>query len=750
MKRYFDLQRRQFLKAGLVAGSGLVLGTTLLVPRAAVSGVMDESQDGALSANLFVALRPDGTVEITCHRSDMGQQIRTAVAQIVADEMEVSWDQVRVIQALGDPAYGDQNTDGSRSIRYNFDRLRQMGASARYMLEQAAADHWGVKRSECSANQHKVVHTSGKSLGYGELAAKAVKVEPPKTEHLKLKDRKDWRYIGQGKASIDLADIVSGQATFAADVRAPEARVAVIERPKVVFSKVASFNAEAARKVKGVIDVIELPPSNPPTGFFPKGGVAVIAETTWAAMQGRKALDVKWDLSDNKDYDSDTFRKTLIDSVNKSGEMVRTKGDAKAALKKSDLTHAAEYYVPHLSQAPMEPPCATASYRDGKVEVWAATQNPQADMETVAGLLELDKSDVTVHVTLLGGGFGRKSKPDFSAEAAFLSKKLGEPVRVQWTREDDIQHGFYHAVSAQRLEAALDKEHKIAAFYHRTAFTPIASTFSAGANKPMSFELDLGFTDSPVYTPNLLLERGEAQAKTRIGWMRSVSNIFHAFAVQSFIAELADKAGEDQKDFLLKTIGPDRIIDFEAQKASYSNYSSPAKEYPYDTARLRRVTERAAEMAEWGRKLPKGHGLGIAAHRSFVTYVATVVEVSVSDAGELDIVKVWIAIDAGTVVNRDTVINQCEGGSIYGLSCAMGQINFKNGEAQESNFHNYTVARIQDSPLEFEVDVVDSTAPPAGVGEPPTPPFAPALCNAIFAATGKRIRQLPIGDSLKG
>ena len=563
---YFDLNRRQFLKTSAIGA--LVLGTYFVgsAPRA-FAGVLEQPSEQAKRANLFIALCPDGMVEITCHRSEMGQQIRTAIAQIVADEMEAAWDKVVVIQGKGDPKYGDQNTDGSRSIRYNMQRLREMGASVRYMMQHAAAKYWKVDPQTCTANQHVVTHSSGKTLAYKDLIDLALGITPPEPDKLTLKTRKEWRYINTGMAHIDLTDLVTGKATFAADVREPKALVAIIERPPVVGGVVKSFDASAAKAINGVVDVIEMPVPKGAPQFQPKGGIAIVAKNTWAAWQARKALNVVWDDGKNGDYNSESFKKSLLQTVNEPQAHVREKGDTTSVLAKSSNKLVADYYAPHLNQAPMEPPCATAMYNKDSVDIWAATQNPQADMKTVAALLGMDESKINVHVTMLGGGFGRKSKPDFSAEAAYISMKTGKPIRVQWTREDDIQHSFYHAVSAQHIEASLNEKGNIEAYLHRTAFSPIMSTFQEGASAPGGFELDLGFTDNPILAPNMKLERGEAPAKARIGWMRSVTNIFHAFAIQSFIAEAAHKAGRDQKDYLLETIGPDRILDVTDRKS---------------------------------------------------------------------------------------------------------------------------------------------------------------------------------------
>ena len=410
---YFDMNRRSFLKSTAAAGA-LVLGTYFMggAPRA-MAGVLAKPAENAKRANLFIALRPDGMVEVTCHRSEMGQQIRTAIAQIVADEMEAAWDKVIVIQGKGDPKYGDQNTDGSRSIRFNMQRLREMGASVRYMMQHAAAKRWGVEPSTCVAEQHVVTHTSGKTLAYKDLVDDALTITPPEADKLKLKERKEWRYINTGMAHIDLQDIVTGKATFAADVREPKALVAIIERPPVVGGKMKSFNADKAKAVNGVVDVIEIPAPKGAPQFQPKGGLAIIANNTWAAWQGRKALDVTWDDGANGDYNSANFKEQLLNTVNAPQALVREKGDALSVLEKASDKLVADYYVPHLAQAPMEPPCATAMYYKDRVDVWAATQNPQADMETVGAMVGMDKEKINVHVTMLGGAFGRKSKPDF-------------------------------------------------------------------------------------------------------------------------------------------------------------------------------------------------------------------------------------------------------------------------------------------------------------------------------------------------
>jgi isoquinoline 1-oxidoreductase beta subunit len=429
--------------------------------------------------------------------------------------------------------------------------------------------------------------------------------------------------------------------------------------------------------------------------------------------------------------------------------LVRKEGDADAALKAADKVITGEYYLPHLAHVAMEPPVAVANVSGDKAEIWAPVQSAGGTREDVAKTLGIPEGNVTVNVTLLGGGFGRKSKCDFALEAALLSKELGAPVKVQWTREDDLHHDFLHTVSVERIEAGLDKDGKVIAWRHRSVAPTIASTFAAGAKHAAAFELGMGLVDMPFEIANISCENPEAAAFTRIGWFRSVSNIPRAFAVQSMVGEIANATGRDQKETLLALIGTPRIVK-PAVKDMW-NYGEPYDSYPIDTARLRKVVELVAEKGEWGRAVAKGHGLGIAVHRSFVSYIATIVEVAVDDKGKLTVPRVDTAIDCGFAANPERIRSQIEGAAVMGLSLARyGEISFKNGRVEQGNFNDFPVARIDESPPITHVHIVPAgiDVPSSGVGEPGVPPFAPALCNAIFAATGKRIRRLPIGNQL--
>lgn len=752
--RVEKISRRSILK-GLGVTGGFVLAAPVM-PRQALAyetGAGKMPHGVVVDPRVFVSVAPDGIVTIIGHRAEMGTGVRTSLPLIVAEEMEADWSRVKVQQAHGDEVkFGNQDTDGSRSTRHYLIPMRQIGASARTMLEQAAAKRWGVPATEVKAVNHEVVHSaSGRKLGFGELAADAAKESVPSIEGLKLKDPKTFRYLGKGQVGIvDLHDITTGKAHYGADVRLPGMKYAAIARPPVTGGKLVSFDPEAALKVPGVEKVMQVRGWPWPSKFQPLGGVAVIARNTGAAIKGRDALKLVWDDGPNGKYDSAAYRKELEEASRKPGLVLRKEGDADAALKSADKVIVGEYYIPHLAHVAMEPPVAVADVKGDKAEIWAPVQSPGGTREDVAKTLEIPEANVTVNVTLLGGGFGRKSKCDFALEAALLSKELGAPVKVQWTREDDIHNGFLHTVSAERIEAGLDKSGKVIAWRHRSVAPSIASTFAAGAVHQAPFEIGMGLVDMPFEIANISCENPEAAAHTRIGWFRSVSNIPRAFAVQSMVGEIAQATGRDQKDMLLDLIGSPRIVKPDVK--DLWNYGEPQDSYPIDTARLRKVVELVAEKGEWGRKVPKGHGLGIAAHRSFVSYIATIVEVAVDDKGKLTVPRVDTAIDCGTYVNPERIASQIEGAAIMGLSLAKyGEITFKDGKVQQKNFDDFQVVRMDDSPLVTNVYIVPpaSDTPPSGVGEPGVPPFAPALINAIFAATGKRIRALPIGKQLE-
>ena len=704
---------------------------------------------------VFVSIAADGSVTIIAHRAEMGTGVRTSLPMVVADELEARWDKVSVVQAQGiESKYGNQNVDGSRSVRHFFAPMRRVGAAARQMLEAAAAARWGVPVAQVKAVQHEVIHTAtGKRFGYGELAADAAKQPIPKGDALRLKKAADFRYIGKGKlAVVDLADIGRGKAVYGQDKHLPGMVYAVVARPAVLGAKLRSAQKDKALAVPGVKALVDIPAYKGAPAFQPLGGVAVVARNTWAATKGREALVLDWDEGPHASYDSAAYRKELEKSANSPGKVLRSNGDLEAAVKNAgnQALVKADYYVPHLAHASMEPPTATALLSADKshCEIWTSVQAPEAARELVAAALGLKLEQVTVNVLLLGGAFGRKSKPDFAVEAALIAKTMpGTPVKVVWTRDDDIQHDFYHAVAADHLESVLDAKGMPQTWLHRSAAPSISSLFQEGAKGQSSMEMGMGAINMPYQIPHVRIETGEVEAHTRIGWFRSVYNIPHAFAAQCFIAELAHRAGKDHKQYALELIGPPRKLNPEKDLSDSWNYTESPTLYPYDTGRLRAVIEAATRGARWGRKLPKGHGLGLAFCYSFMSYSAMVVEAAVDDKGNVKVIAVDTALDCGPQINPERIRSQLEGGVIMGMSLAMSsEITFAKGRVQQSNFHDYEVLRHADQPQTIRTHLVGGgmDVPLGGVGEPPLPAVAPALANAIFAATGKRVRSLPI------
>ena len=757
-----NLSRREFLKNTGITGA-MVLGAQV-VPNPLLAGAQAQSTGASIQPNLFVSIAGDGMVTITCSRSEMGQGVRTGIPMILADELEADWQRVSIWQAPGDaekydPAGKDgQNTDGSRSTRHHLDVMRELGAAGRYVLEQAAARKWGVDAGEVYAKDHRLYHTgSGRSFDFGEVVDAAAGIEVPAgADAPKLKDPSQWKYIGRDMPVVDNYDMSTGGADFGADVTIPGMKIAVVARAPVYRGKAKSFDATEALKVQGVEQVVEIPalPDDTPAEFRALGGIAVIGTNTWSVLEGRRKLAIEWDEGPNAVHDSSAYNDQLRVAARAGGHVIRDRGNVDEAFAAADQVLEAEYFVPYFIHTPMEPPAAIVDANARPVKIVTSTQSPNETRQYVAEALGLDKSEIECQVTLLGGGFGRKSKPDFACEAAILSQMIGSPVRVQWTREDEIRNGYYHAASAHRLKAGLDASGKVTGWHHSGAWPSLIGLWAPGIKTGHPIEYGLGLIDTPYDgVPNLRIENGEADVMIRVGWYRSVNNIQHAFAMNCFANELAAAAGRDPVEFLLELIGEADVMDLAKDGVEdHWNYGDSVEEWPIMPKRLSNVLRVAAAKSGYGKPMPAGHGLGLACHRSFHSYVASAVHVVVRDDGSLHIPQVDMVVDCGRYVNPEGVRKQIEGAAIYGNTVARhGLISTTRGAVDQSNFHDYPVTRMNDAPLDVRVHIVEDFVHlrPCGVGEPGVPPYTPALVNAIYNATGKRIRQLPIGDQLK-
>ncbi|HEV2469380.1 MAG TPA: xanthine dehydrogenase family protein molybdopterin-binding subunit [Candidatus Sulfotelmatobacter sp.] len=700
------LSRREFVSAGVAAGAGLVIGFYL--PHG------HESQKESFSPNAYLRITPDNKVTVVVARSEMGQGVRTALPMILAEELEADWKQIEIEQAGASTLFGDQTTGGSASIRTTWDPMRKAGAAAREMLISAAALTWSVPRSACTAESGRIKHAaSNRSLSYGELVGKASTLPIP--TDVPLKQSKDYKIVGQRLARVDSPSKVKGEATFGIDFRMPGMKYAVLSRCPTIGGKVSGFDDKDSKKVPGVNFV----------GKINDSAVAVVADTVWGAMEGRRVLNVTWDDGPNKDLNTAAVMASLKQGASKKAASMYLAGDPAKA---SGRTISAEYTLPFMAHAPMEPGNCTAHFQGSKCELWAPTQVPQDCRDSVAQAIGLDPDQVKVNVTLMGGGFGRRLEHDYAVEAALVSKAVNAPVKVLWTREDDMRFSTYRPMSLHQLTAKLDGGGFPVALTHRIVAPSISG--QKGQPVPGGVDPDLPDEAGPVYgLPNYSIEYVMTETPVPLGWMRSVYALQAAFALESFIDELAVTAGKDPLQYRLHLLGKDQDLQYFTTT--------------WHTARMRGVLQLAADKADWDKPLPAGHYRGIACFGCFSSYMAEVVEITMEN-DQPRVGRVVAAVDCGQVVNPAILEQQIQGGIVYALGNALrAKITIAKGRVVQGNFDDYAPLRMEETPV-VEVYAVQSTESPTGIGEPSVPPVAPALCNAIYAATKKRIRALPV------
>ena len=716
-----NISRRQFLKASGIAGGGLIIGVS--TPSVALAAGA-ETQSSAFNPNAFVHLQTNGDVLIYCGRCEMGQGINTALPASVADEMEADWDRVTVKQADGDEEkYGPQATGGSASIRVMYVPMREAGAAAKLMLISAAAKVWNTSQDNCEAKKHFVYNKSnGQKLSYGELAELAATQDVP--ENVTLKEKSEYNYIGTFIPNQNLPEIIRGELTYGVDTKLPGLKYAAITHCPVLGGKLKSLDKSEALKMKGVVDVVVIDRLNVPYGSI--GGVAVVADNWWRAQQAVKKLKIEWDAGENGSYDTEAYKAQLVKNVENEAELITERGNLKQAFDQAHKTLKATYTGGHISHSPMEPNASVVWVRDDSCEVWAATQAPKSIQEVLGGYLGRDPKDITVHVTMAGGAFGRKFKCDYVHEAAVISKQIKAPVQLTWSREEDMRTGYYHSCNAQHIEASIDENGDITGWLHRAAFPSIGTLFNPSMTRPDKGNLAAA-DNYPYGIENYRSESGESKAHTRIGWYRAVYAIFYGYAFSTFTDELAHLAGKDPLAYLNQL---------------YDNNPNPDQKEQAE--RSKAVINLAAEKAGWATrdKLPPNQGIGLAVHFSFQSYVAMAVRVEVN-GDDIKVLQVDTAIDCGQILNLNGATAQMEGAVVMGMGLALRtEITFREGAVVNSNFHNYPVLRINEMP-QVNVHIVDSGHNPTGLGEPGVAPFAPALSNAVFAASGKRYREIP-------
>jgi len=726
------VNRRDFIKTGAAGGTALVIGFYLPAGARAQEPPQQEKKPPN-PLNAWVRITPDNRVTLILGKSEMGQGIMTALPMILAEELYLDWKNVRIEQAPTNPKIYDHGTGGSGSVSGSWLPLRRAGAAAREMLVSAAAARWNVNPNTCVAKDGGVLHGARKNfLTYGELVEDAAKLPIPDFNTVPLKNSDDFTIVGHDTRRFEARGKATGTAKFGIDSRMTGMQYAVIARCPVFGGKLKSFDAAKAKAVPGVKEVIAIDPVGP--GAFTAGGVAVLADNSWAAIEGRKALQTSWDEGPAASESTDSLRKQFLDNAAKPGKVVRNDGDAEAALSAAAKKIEATYEFPFAAHATMEPMNCTVHVRPDSAEAWIPTQAPQWAQEIIAKVSGLAPEKVVVHTTLMGGGFGRRYQADFVMEAAQVAKVSGKPVMVLWTRDDDMQHGFYRPASYHRFAGALDEKGKLAAWKHFQTSTSIEAMWNPKGEEAAEKSEFATAAFIPYQTPNYRIEYTLAKSSVPRAWWRSVEHSTSGFVVESFVDELANAAGADPLEFRLRLIGEDRKV---------PDFTDPKQGKPLDTARLKGVLRLAAEKADWGKPLPNGVFRGIAGYYSFESYTAAVVEASVND-GVVKVRRIVYAVDCGRPINPEGVRAQVESAAIYGLSATLHDaITIKGGRVEQSNFHDYQMPRMSETP-KTEVHVVMSKEEPTGIGEPGLPVIAPALCNAIYAATKRRIRRLPI------